>query len=162
MASRRGKIITVCILAAITLASFAVWLIPQNTPTTLVTTDHQSLLDATVAIHATLRESLDAQYGMMIQKEISPDEYVAAAEVLSDQVIEQIRALASTQPPPEWTESYSQYIESLRAFNTAIRETVVAAEAISLGNDIGDIESYIAELKTRSDEYAALADAARP
>ena len=162
MASKRGKIATVGILAAITLASFAIWLIPQNTGTVLVTTDYGSLLDATVAIHDTLRESLDEQYGMMLQGAVSSAEYTEAAGIVSDQVTEQIMGLASAEPPSEWVESYSQYIESLRAFNSVIRETVVVAEAVSSGGDIAHMESQIAELESTSAEHAGFSDAARP
>ena len=162
MVRKRGKIATVGILAAITLASFAVWLIPQNTGTVLVTTDHGDLLDATVAIHDTLRESLDEQYGLMLQGTVSSGEYAEAAGIVSDQVTGQIRTLASAEPPSEWVESYSQYIESLRAFNSMIRETAVVAEAISSGEDISRMESRIAELRALSAEHAGLSDTARP
>lgn len=162
MARKRGKIATVVILAAITLASFAVWLIPQNTGTVLVTTDYGNLLDATVAIHDTLRESLDEQYGMMLQGTVPPDEYTEAAGIVSDQVTNQIRTLASAEPPSEWTESYSQYIESLRAFNSMIRETAIVAEAVSSGGDISRMESRIAELSGLSAEHAELSNASRP
>ena len=162
MASKRGKIATVGVLAAITLASFAVWLIPQNSQTILVTADHHSLLDSTAAIHAALSQSLDEQFAMLLDESVQPAEYAEAANIISSQVTDQIRTLASAGPPAEWAESYSHYIESLRAFNSMIRETVVLAEAASSDRDTTDIESRIAELQALAAEHAALSDAARP
>ena len=162
MAGRRGKIATVGVLAAITLASFAVWLIPQNSQTILVTADHRSLLDSTAAIHAVLGQSLDEQFAMLLDESMQPAEYAEAANIISTQVTDQIRTLASAEPPAEWAESYSHYIESLRAFNSMIRETVVLAEAASSDRDTADMESRIAELQSLATEHAALSDAARP
>lgn len=162
MASSRGKIATVGVLVAITLASFAVWLIPQNSQTVLVTADHGSLLDSTAAIHAALGQSLDEQYAMFLDESMQPDEYAEAAGIISAQVTDQIRTLASAEPPAEWAESYSHYVESLRAFNSMIRETVVLAEAASSGRDTADMEFRISELYVLSAEHAALSDAARP
>ena len=45
MASRKGVVLTVIILAAITAASFSLWLIPQNYEATFVVTDYESYLD---------------------------------------------------------------------------------------------------------------------
>ena len=162
MASKRGKIATIGVLVAITLASFAVWLIPQNSQTILVTTDHENLLDSTAAIHTTLRQSLDEQYAMLQDGSMQPVEYAEAADIISSQVTDQIRTLASAEPPAEWVESYTQHVESLRAFNSMIRETIVLAEAVSSNRDTTNIESRIAELDALAAEHAALSDAARP
>lgn len=162
MASRRGFVITGVILAAITVASFTVWFIPQESGTVLVITDHEDQLDATVAIHGTLQKSLDEIYGMLQEGAISPAEYSESAERVSDQVRDQIITLASAEPPDEWSGSYSSYIESLRAFNSMIRETVVMADAIAAGDDTRTIEMRITELREISVAYAADSDSARP
>ena len=45
MASKKGIVVTVIILAAITGASFSLWLIEPENETTLVVTDYQNYLD---------------------------------------------------------------------------------------------------------------------
>lgn len=164
MASRRGKILTIAILAAITLASFAIWLMPQDLRMTIVTDDYGGLLDSTKSIHGTLHDSLMVQYQEMIDGAITTSAYTEAAQITSDQVTEQIRVLVSAGPPQEWAASYEQYIETLRAFNSMIRETVVLAGMVESGNDAGkqDIMSKIDELGGLAQDHAARSDAARP
>ncbi len=162
MASKRGVIITGVILAAITAASFAVWLVPQNSGTEIITTDHANLLDGTIAIRGALEESLNESYAMLQDGSITPDEYAQSADIMSGQVTDQIRTLASAEPPAEWAESYAQYIESYRALNSLIRETIVMSEAISSGGDTADVETRISELRELSAAYAHASDALRP
>lgn len=164
MASKRGKILTIAILAAITLASFAIWLVPQDLRMAIVTDDYGGLLDSTKSIHGTLHDSLMVQYQEMINGVITASAYTEAAQITSDQATEQIRVLVSANPPQEWAASYEQYIETLRAFNSMIRETVVLAGMIESGNDAGrqDTMSKIAELDSLAQDHAARSDAARP
>lgn len=164
MASKRGKVLTIAILAAITLASFAIWLMPQDLSMTIVTDDYGGLLDSTKSIHGTLYDSLMVQYQEMLDGTITAPAYTEAAQITSDQVIEQIRALVSANPPQKWAASYEQYIEALRAFNSMIRETVVLAGMVESGNDTGrqDTMSKIAELGSLAQDHAARSDAARP
>ena len=160
--SKRGKVLTVAILAAITVASFVVWLVPQDPGMTIVTDDYGGLLDSAISIHGTLQDSLMAQYQNMLAGSVMPAEYAEAAQITSTQVTEQIRILVTASPPQEWAASYEQYIESLRAFNSMIRETAVVSEAIASGEDVSHMESRIAELGGLSAEHAELSDAARP
>jgi len=59
MASKKGIAITVIILAAITSASFLLWIIPQENDTTFIVTDYQGYLDGAENIHEVLQESID-------------------------------------------------------------------------------------------------------
>ena len=164
MAGKRGKVLTIAILAAITLASFAIWLVPQDLSMTIVTDDYGGLLDSTKSIHGTLHDSLMVQYQEMLDGTITASAYTEAAQITSDQVTEQIRALVSASPPQEWAASYEQYIETLRAFNSMIRETVVLAGMVESGNDAGkqDAMSKIDELDSLAQDHATRSDAARP
>jgi len=62
MASKKGIAITAIILAAITGASFLLWVIPQENDTTFIVTDYQSYLDGAKNIHEVLQESIDIEY----------------------------------------------------------------------------------------------------
>ena len=62
MASKKGIVVTVIILAAITGASFSLWLIEPENETTLVVTDYQNYLDGVENIHEVLQESIDIEY----------------------------------------------------------------------------------------------------
>lgn len=162
--SKRGKVLTIAILAAITVASFAVWLVPQNLSMTIVTDDYEGLLDSTTSIHDTLQNSLMAQYQNMLDGSVMPAEYTEAAQITSTQVTEQIRILVTASPPQEWAASYEQYIESLRAFNSMIRETVVLAGMVESGDEPGRQETAerIEELAGLARDHAARSAEARP
>ena len=55
MASKKGVIVTVIILAAITGASFLFWIIPENNETTFVISDYGNYLDEVKNIHEVYR-----------------------------------------------------------------------------------------------------------
>lgn len=157
--SRRGLVLTAAILAAITVASFAVWLMPQNSGFMLVTTDYGALLDSTFSIHQTLIASFEEQAEMVAGGQISAEEYVSSIQVLSDQTTEQMTLLATSDPPAEWFESYRLYIESLRSFNSALRESIVLVGDMANGDVI---DPRIGDLLGDSINYTALSESARP
>ncbi len=156
--SKRGLVLTVIILAVITAASFIVYVVPQNSGIIFVTTDYAAQLDSVSNIHNTLQISFQEQYEMVLSGQITVDEYVQAAQVLSDQTVGQISILATTSPPAEWSESYSAYTESLRAFNSLLRESVI------LMDDMQSMETLnrIAQLNTTTHDYIAMSASARP
>ena len=131
MATKKGIVITVVILAAITAASFLVWLIPQNFETKIIISDFGVHLDNVKEIHSTLNNVINEEFQNMLDRKISPQEYIDLAEVSSSQVNSQIIQLAGSKAPKEWHESYLNYIEALKVFNSEIRETIVAANLIS-------------------------------
>jgi hypothetical protein len=51
MASKKGIAITAIILAAITGASFLLWIVPQENDTTFIVTDYEGYLDGVKNIH---------------------------------------------------------------------------------------------------------------
>ena len=51
MASKKGIIITIIILASITAASFLLWIVPQENPATLVVSDYENYLEGVKKIH---------------------------------------------------------------------------------------------------------------
>ena len=90
MASKKGIVITAIILAAITGASFLLWVIPQENDTTFIVTDYQGYLDGAENIHEVLQESIDIEYQNLRDGKISPEDYITVTEVTSSQVTTQI------------------------------------------------------------------------
>lgn len=176
MASRRGLAVTAGILGAVTAASFAVWLVPQGYDSpSFVVTDHAAHLDGVKNIHATIAADLDGGYARLLAGEIRADEYAVMAEASSEQVRSLIIDTVSADPPAEWQESYSAYVEALRQYNTYIRETVAAAagEAAAAGaaspsGGQGDAEGpgqageEASRYRDAADALAARSDQARP
>ena len=86
MASKKGVAITVIILAAITSASFLLWVIPQENDTTFIVSDYEGYLDGVKNIHEVLQESIDIEYKNLRDGKISPDDYITITEVTSSQI----------------------------------------------------------------------------
>ena len=165
MATKKGIIVTVIILASITAASFLVWLIPQNTLTNFVITDFGAHLDDVKEIHLAIQSAIDEDFQKLLDKEISSKEYIDVAEISSSQVNAQIMTLVESNAPSEWYDSYLNYIESLKKFNLQIRETIVVASMIDEGKESTQIQDSLDKielLKMDSGKLAMASDDARP
>ena len=163
--SKKGLIITIIILAAITLASFSIWLIPQSNNLTLVITDYESQLNNAKVIHNTITEDLEADFKKVVQMEINSDEFIGLAEISSSQINTQIIQLVQSKAPEEWQKSYLNYIEALKQTNSQIRESIVVATKIKEGSsqsDLADEFERIEEYKKGSLFYADASDSSRP
>ena len=165
MAPRKGVVITVAILIVITAASFIVWYIPQNSQTAFNVTDFEGHLDATKAIHRTLDASLKEDFEMVVSGSLDTAEYVDMAETATSQSSAQITGLISSSPAEEWVASYAAYVDSLRNFNSYIRETIVYAKLVQEGGSEQELSSIISGAegyREQMEELVALSDGARP
>jgi len=162
MASKKGIIVTVIILVAITAASFLFWVIPQENPSTLVVLDYENYLDGVKKIHEVLQESIETEFQNLLDKKTSPDEYIAITEVTSSQVTAQISEFVTSKPPEEWQDSYISYMEALKKFNTYIVETKVAANMSKEGQIDTEIMQKIESLRLESQELINKSNELRP
>ena len=161
MATRKGIAITGIILAAITAASFLVWLIPQNIETKIVISDFEVHLDNVKDVHSALNDEINKEFQNMLDKKITHEEYINLAEISSSQINSQIIQLVESNAPKEWHDSYLNYLESLRIFNSEIRETVVAAELFKenkTGFEFRDVIKKIDSLKKDSKSLVEASD----
>ena len=165
MASKKGIAITAIILAAITGASFLLWIVPQENDTTFIVTDYLSYLDGTKNIHEVLQESIDIEYQNLREGKISPMEYIAITEVTSSQVTTQISEFVTSKPSEQWQESYISYMNGMKKFNEYILETKVLANQIeneSLNAEILQTIDKIESIKAESIEYVKKSNELRP
>ncbi len=166
MATKKGIVITGVILAAITAASFLVWLIPQNIETKIIISDFGVHLDNVKEIHSTLNNGINEEFKNMLDKKITTQEYTNLAEISSTQVNSQIMQLVESKAPEESHESYLNYIEALKVFNSEIRETIVVATLVSedkqTTGEFRDIVKKIDLLKKDSKSLVDASDQARP
>ena len=165
MASKKGIAITAIILAAITGASFLLWVIPQENDTTFIVTDYQGYLDGVKNIHEVLQESIDIEYQNLRDGKSTPKDYIAITEVTSSQVTTQISEFITSKPSEQWQESYISYMEGLRNFNKYILETRVLANQIENGvpeTEILQTVDKIESIKAESIEYIKKSNELRP
>jgi len=165
MASKKGIAITAIILAAITSASFLLWVIPQENDTTFIVTDYQGYLDGAKNIHEVLQESIDIEYKNLRDGKISPEDYITVTEVTSSQVTTQISEFITSKPSEQWQESYISYMNAMKKFNEYVLETKVLANQIQNGNPNEEISltiEKIESIKAESIEYVKKSNELRP
>ena len=165
MASKKGIVITVIILTAITGGSFLLWVIPQDVETTFVVSDYENYLDGVKNIHEVLQETIDLEYQNLRNGKISPQEYIAVTEVTSSQVTAQISEFVTSKPPEEWQASYISYMDSLKSFNSYVIETKVLANMIeneSSEEQMNETIEKINLLKSEFTEFVKISDQSRP
>ncbi len=165
MASKKGIVVTVTILAAITGASFLLWIVPQDNETTFVISDYGNYLDGVKNIHEVLQESIDIEYQNLRNGEISPGDYITITEVTSSQVTSQISEFVTSKPPEEWLASYIGYMDAMKKFNSYIVETKVLANMIEKGSsevEMAETLEKIEALKAESLEYVKISDESKP
>lgn len=133
--TKKGIIATIGILAAITLASFTFWFLPQGNDQVIVVSDFETTLDETKEIHQTIKTSTNEEFQDLLNGNTNATEYKQVAEISSSQTRGLIIRLLQADPSEEWNESYHAYIESIRTFNSYLRETMVVASSLE-GKDV--------------------------
>ena len=167
MGSKKGVVITVAILVAITIASFSVWMVNSSTNTemTIVVTDFQNHQEGITERHKIISNAVETSFSELINEQISADEYVRIAEVSSSQNNALLMELAYSDAPEEWQESYINRIASLKSFEAYIIETMVMANLIDNDGEMEqrtEILNNIEKLKEESIQYAKMANSSKP
>jgi len=165
MASKKGIGLTIGILVVIAAGSSIFWLVPQQNPMTIVVTDFENHLDGIKAKQNIIASGLEVPFSQMLNAEISSQEYIDIAMISTSQVNALIIQMVDSGAPDNWQDSYLNYLESLRSFNTYIRETIVVANMIQDGADINSVDNtlnQITKLKQDSESFSDASDKSRP
>ncbi len=164
MASKKGIIVTIIILVAITASSFLFWIIPQESQMSLIISDHESYLDGIKEIHSILDQTISTEFQNLKDENLSPDEYLQMADVTSSQVTSQISEFVTSKPPNEWQDSYISYMDALKNFNSYVTETKVYANLVKEGktDQLEETLTKIQSYKSESEMLIELSDNSRP
>ena len=167
MKSKKGVIITVGILIAITIASFSVWIVnnPTSTEMTIVVTDFENHQQGISERYKIVSNAVDESFSELMDDKISPEEYTRIAEISSSQNTALLTELRTSNAPEEWQESYINRIGSLDNFRSYIIETMVIANMIMDDVDIeqkNEVLNKIEMYKEESIRYAQMADSSKP
>ena len=164
MASKKGIGVTIAFLVGIVAASFLVYLIPEDTTMKIVVSDFEKYLDITKEKAMLEAVSIDESFEKLIEKKMSPNEYIRIAEVSSSQVNSLIIELTGSGATQEWVESYVNYISALKKLNEKITETIVVANLMDddNSNSINEIIAKIHQLETESLDLIKKSDNTRP
>ena len=146
MASKKGIAVTIAILVSVIIASFMVYLIPEDTTMKITVSNFEEHLDITKEKISMEVTSIDESFEKLISNEMSPDDYIRIAEVSSRQINSLIIELTNSGATEEWTESYINYIGTLKKLNEKITETIVIANLMNGDNNLNSINEIIAKI----------------
>lgn len=165
MASKKGIIVTISILAVITGASFLIWTIPENNETTFVVSNYDEYIDGVKNIHEILEESINIEYQNLLNGKISPNDYNVIADVTTSQITSQISEFITSKPPEKWQDSYINYMDAMKKFNAYVGETKVLSDLIEKGSTQEELDETIQKiesLKEEFKEFIQISDQTRP
>ena len=163
--TKKGIIITVIILAAISGASFVVWFLPQNHGSSVVISDYKSELDSVKERHSLIATETESNLKGLSDKSMSPDEFINKTQVSSSQITSLISEIIESNAPTEWKQSYGAYFESLKKYNDYLTETISLANKLKSGISVSDLNDEISKLdilKKESDALVTKSDQTRP
>ena len=165
MASKKGIGVTIAFLVGIVAASFLVYLIPEDTTMKIVVSDFGKHLDITKEKAMLESVSIDESFEKLMEKKMSPNEYIGIAKVSSSQIDSLIIEMIDSGATQEWVESYVNYIDALKKLNEKITETIVVANLMNdddNSNSINEIIAKIHQLETESLDLMKKSDNTRP
>jgi len=165
MASKKGVGITIAVLVGVVAASFLVYLIPEDTTMKIVVSDFGEYLDITKEKAMLGSVSIDESFEKLMEKKMSPNEYIRIAKVSSSQINSLIIELTDSGATQEWVESYVNYISALKKLNEKITETIVVANLMNdddNSNSINEIIAKMHQLETESLDLIKKSDNTRP
>ena len=148
MISKKGLILTITILGAITIASSAVWFIPTNFAMVEIVQNFDDHLDGVKNIYDSINDHNQDSFKQFLNDDITFEQYAHGVQISTDQINEQIIRLVKSQADDEWVESYVIFINALREYNSYLRDTISVAEMLSAESSDG-IEEKLENIRSR-------------
>ena len=166
MASKKGIVVTIAILVGVAVFAYSLpFLIAFDTEMKIIVSDFGEHLDITKERALMESSSIDESFEKLMEKKMSPNEYIGIAKVSSSQIDSLIIELIDSGATQEWIESYVNYIDALKKLNGKITETIVVANLMNdddNANSINEIIAKIHQLETESLDLIKKSDNTRP
>ena len=164
MAKKRGIIFTIAILAVITGISFSTWLIPQKEDASFVVSDFKDHLESIQARQKVIADEIETDFQAMRAGTVIQDDFIIRAKASTSQINALIIELVESKAPKEWHESYLNYGESLKSYNSYLLETIVLANKIKedSSSDIKENLERLDVLKKESESFGLKSNETRP
>ena len=163
LAKKRSIVITAVILAAVTAASFSVWIVPQKNNSSFIVSDFKNQFESIQARHNVIVDEIDKDLQGMLSGLVTPDNFIMRIEASTSQINALIIEMVQSGAPQEWQESYLNYGESLKSYNSYLRETIVLANKIKSGSsDNQENLEKLDGLKKESESFALKANEMKP
>lgn len=139
------------------------WFIPQKEDSSFVVSDFKANLEDIQAKQKVIADEIETDLQAMLAGTVTPDNFIMRAEASTSQINALIIELISSGAPQEWHESYLNYGESLKNYNSYLRETIVLANKIKDGNsDIQENLGKLDSLKKETEKFTLKTDETKP
>ena len=125
--------------------------------------DFKANLEGIQAKQKVIADEIETDLQAMLAGTVTPDNFIMRAEASSSQINALIIELVESGAPQQWHESYLNYGESLKSYNSYLRETIVLASKIKDANS--NIQENLDKLDTLKKETETLvlrADETKP
>lgn len=158
MPTKKGIIITIIVLGAITAASSVIWILPQNRGPTFVVSDYGNEIESVKERHLLIMSEMDSDLAGLMNKTIVPDDFIARAQTSSSQTTSLITEIIESNAPPQWSESYLNYDEALKKYNDYLTETIALANKMkdnASSSDLSDEMTKIESLRNDTNSFIA-------
>jgi hypothetical protein len=164
LAKKRGIIVTIAILAVITGVSFSTWLIPQKEDASFIVSDFKDHLESIQARQKVIADEIETDFQAMRAGTVIQDDFIIRAKASTSQINALIIELVESKAPKEWHESYLNYGESLKSYNSYLLETIVLANKIKedSSSDIKENLERLDVLKKESESFGLKSNETRP
>ncbi|MGI0046388.1 MAG: hypothetical protein ACREBB_04270 [Nitrosotalea sp.] len=165
MVTKKGIIVTVIMLGAITAASSLIWIFPQNRGSTVAVSDYGNEIESVKERHALVMGEMDSDLQSMLNNTLSPDDFVTRAQASSSQTTSLTAELIESNPPTTWRESYLNYDEALKKYNDYLTESIALANKIKSGissSDLSDEMAKLDSLKNDTNSFIIMSNETRP
>ena len=146
MASKKGIGVTVIILVGVVVASFLVYLVPEDTTMKITVSDFEKHLDDVDQRTSMLSMGVEESFDDLLNHNLSFEEYFVTAGVTQSQVNSLIIELTLSGAPQEWTESYKTYIFALKKLNEQITQTMIIANLMKDDGNSDSVNEMISNL----------------
>ena len=165
MASKKGIAVTIIILVGVVIASFSVYLIPEDTEMKITVSDFEKHLDDVDERTSMLSVGIEESFNDLLDHKLTSEEYFVIAGVTQSQVNSLIIELTLSGATQEWTASYKTYVDVLKKLNEQITETIVIANLMKDGDNsdsVNEIISKIYELRSELRDLISESNNSRP
>ena len=146
MASKKGIGVTIIILVGVVVASFLVYLVPEDTTMKITVSDFEKHLDDVDERTSMLSTGVEESFDDLLNHKLSPEEYFVTAGVTQSQVNSLIIELTLSGAPQEWTASYKTYVDALKKLNEQITETIIVANLMKDNDNSDSVNEIISKI----------------
>lgn len=121
----------------------------------MVVSDYGNELEGVKDRHSLIIAAMDSNLKDLMNKTVTPDDFVSMAQTSSSQTTALISELIQVNPPPEWRASYINYDEALKKYNDYLSETIVLANMMKGNASTPDLTNEMSKIGSlRNDTYS--------